>query len=87
MYLDPSKTGFFIPQKGVQALQVYTTQANSIYYVPSSSTKALEIVLPPFNREAARDYEKIPTPKEPILLEELGPSGSSTGSIASGSGL
>jgi len=41
-------------------------------------------VLPPFNREAARDYKKIPTPKEPIL-EELGPSRSSKGSIASGS--
>jgi hypothetical protein len=49
--------------------------------------KALEIVLPPFNREVARDYEKIPTLKEPILIEELGPSGSSTGFTASGSGL
>jgi hypothetical protein len=49
--------------------------------------KALEIVLPPFNREAARDYEKIPTPKEPILTEKLGPSGSSIGSITSGSRL
>ena len=47
--------------------------------------KALEIVLPPFNREAARDYKKIPIPKEPTLLEELGPSGSSTGSTALGS--
>ena len=46
--------------------------------------KALEIVLPPFNREAARDYKKIPTSQEPIL-EELGPSRSSKGSIASGS--
>jgi hypothetical protein len=40
-------------------------------------------VLPPFNRKAARNYKKIPTPKEPILIEELGPSRSSTGSIAS----
>ena len=38
--------------------------------------KALEIVLPPFNREAARDYKKVPTPQEPIL-EKLGPSRSS----------
>ena len=84
MHLDPSKTGFFIPQKGIQAPETYTTQANSIYYVPSSSINTLEIVLPPFDRKAARDYEKIPTPQEPILTrEELGPSGSSTGSIAS----
>ena len=83
MHLDPSKTEFFIPQRGIQAPKTYTTQANSIYYVPSSSTNALEIVLPPFDRKAARDYEKIPTPQEPILSEELGPSGSSTGSIAS----
>jgi hypothetical protein len=41
--------------------------------------KALEIVLPPFNREAARDYKKIFTPKESIFIEELGPSGSSIG--------
>jgi hypothetical protein len=44
-------------------------------------------VLPPFNKEVARDYEKIPTSKEPILIEELGLSGSSTGSTALGSRL
>jgi len=41
-------------------------------------------VLPPFNRKAARNYKKIPTPQEPIL-EKLGPSRSSKSSIASGS--
>jgi hypothetical protein len=37
------------------------------------------------NREAARDYKKISTPKEPILIKELGPSGSSIGPTALGS--
>jgi hypothetical protein len=57
------------------------------WFITSSNTKALEIVLPPFNKKAAKDYKKISTPKEPILTKELGPSGSSIGSTALGSRL